>query len=118
MATVKETIKETSLFVKSVMAKLAGDDASAKALKIARKCMAFSSQYGAALEAERINAEIAIEEAEQLVSDAYFPTEDPQEVNTYMEGVVTAHENLERAKKALEDIDNTIKIVEELKKKF
>ena len=35
MATVKETIKETSLFVKSVMAKLAGDDASAKALKIA-----------------------------------------------------------------------------------
>ena len=112
------TTKKGELFVKEVIARLKGDDVEAKANKIARKAISALDVQIATLKGSMVEAEVQVENKEELLKNAMYPTEIFTNNQDYCESIKYAQSSLDSAKDRLEDIQDSIKFFESVLKKF
>ena len=68
-------VSKASLFFKECVARIKGDDAEAKAAKVARKAVsAIASQIGAQ-KTKIVDDEIAVENAQEAFNNTLYPSE-------------------------------------------
>ena len=89
--------KEMSLFFKEVTARLQGDDQAVKAAKIERKALSSINSQLAALKAKLVDDETLVEDAEEKLNQAFFPTEVFSDNSSYILGIQKAQEALDSA---------------------
>ena len=90
------------LFLKEVISRLKGDDAEVKATKIARKALGAVESQIASLKYKKVDLDAAVEEAEERLQSAKFPTEFPSNGQYYVENILSAQQKLDGAKEAVE----------------
>lgn len=101
-------------FADLVVARLSGDDAKVKAIRIEKKAKsAFKSQI-AALEASIVDAEMHVEEALESFNNAVVPDGDITEAKRYVQGIVSAQSNLDSAQSKLDDLKTSLVYFTEL----
>lgn len=106
------------LFVKEVIARLKGDNAEATASKIGRKAIsAFEGQL-AGLNANKIDQETAVEDAEEALKTAIYPTEMFSSNEAYIRNIVSAQERLDNAIEELAATEKSIKYFSSILEKF
>lgn len=116
--TTSTTVKKGELFVKEVVARIKGDGAEALGAKIARKAINSVEGQLAALKAKQVDLECTMEDAEDALKTAKFPTEMITNSNNYINAIKVAHLNLEEAKTNLEDVKTSISFFEDLLNEF
>lgn len=108
-------VKKGELFIKEVVARLKGDGAEAIAAKVGRKALsAFEGQI-AALKSKKVDLENAVEEAEDRLKEATFPTSVFSSNQNYIDDILRAQgavdqakENLATTQKALEYFETKV----------
>lgn len=111
-------IKKGKLFVAQVVARLKGDDAEVLAAKIARKALSAVDAQLAALRAKEVDLEGALEDANERLTEAKFPTTMITDNSSYIRGIQAAQESKDQAETNLEDVKTSIKYFEALLKEF
>jgi formylmethanofuran:tetrahydromethanopterin formyltransferase len=111
-------LKKGELFVKEVVARIKGDDAEAKASKIARKAISAIDVQIATLKGKVVEAEVNVESKEESLKAALYPTEVFSNNQIYCENIRRANEAFEAAKDELEDLNASIKFFEGVLAKF
>jgi len=110
--------KQVTNFVRTVVARLKGDDAEVLALKIERKAnSAFKGQI-AALEAKVVDLENTVADKEEALQNAIYPSVLFTDNNTYIRSIQSAQAELDRAKENLEEVTNSIAYFTDLQSKF
>lgn len=106
-------------FADLVVARLTGDDAKVKAIRIEKKAKsAFKSQL-AALEASIVDAEMHVEEALESFNNAVVPDGDITDGKSYMVGITRAQEQLDNKEETLKGLQESLAYFTELyKEKF
>lgn len=108
---------ELSNFVKSIIARLKGDDAEVAALKIQKQATARLKQHLASMEGDRLSLEENIETAKENIGLSIINNgnyiNDTSEGNAYVRGIVAATQRLQDANDALEAHDKTVVILKE-----
>ena len=108
---------EISNFVKSIIARLKGDDAEVAALKIQKQATARLKQHLASMEGDRLSLEENIETAKENIGLAIInhgnTISDTHEGNTYVRNIVASNQRLQDANDALEAHDKTVVILKE-----
>jgi 3-hydroxyacyl-CoA dehydrogenase len=106
-------------FADLVVARLSGDDAKVKAIRIEKKAKsAFKSQI-AATEAAIVDAEMHVEEALERFNNAVVPDGDITDGKSYVLGIQRAQEDLDVKQATLEDLKETLDYFNSLyKEKF
>lgn len=108
---------ELSNFVKSIIARLKGDDAEVAALKIQKQATARLKQHLASMEGDRLSLEENIETAKENIGLSIINNgnsiNDTSEGNAYVKGIVAATQSLQDANDALEAHDKTVVILKE-----
>ncbi len=108
---------ELSNFVKSIIARLKGDDAEVAALKIQKQATARLKQHIASMEGDRLSLEENIETAKENIGLSIINNGntigDTNEGNTYVKNIVRATQNLQDCQDALEAHDKTVIILQE-----
>jgi hypothetical protein len=95
-------------FVDLVVARLTGDDAQVKAIRIEKKAKsAFKSQI-AALEAKIVDAEMHVEEAIEAVNNAIVPASDITDGKRYIEAIVSAQSKLDASQEQLDNLKDSL----------
>ncbi len=97
-----KTTEKAGLFVKEVLARLTGDDVSAVAAKIARKSISALEGQVAALNGKVVDDENKVEDAQDALNMAIYPTAVPTDSGQYCRNIIRAQENLDKAKEDLE----------------
>lgn len=105
----KVTVKS---FIDEVLARLQGDSDGAVAARNARKADSAVRGQLAALEAQRVDDEIALEEAVERLGNAKYPTTPIENAQDYIQSIVDAQEDVDSAQEAL---DATIESLEYFK---
>lgn len=90
------------LFLKEVVARLKGDDAEAKGAKIARKAVGAVEAQIASLKYKKVDLDGKVEEAEEALNNAKFPTDFPSKAEYYIENILEAQKALDQAKENVE----------------
>jgi predicted nucleic acid-binding Zn-ribbon protein len=102
------TIKKGELFLKEITNRLSGDQSAATAAQITRKAIsAFESQI-AGLNAEIVDAEDAVETAQDKLKDAIYPTEKFDNNRAYCASIVAAQAKVDAAKEKLDDLNASL----------
>jgi len=102
-------LKKGELFIKEVLAKLKGDGAEALAAKVGRKALsAFEGQI-ASLNSKKVDQENAVEEAQEALDAATYPTSVFSSNQSYIDGILRAQKAVDQAQ---EDLDSTNKALE------
>lgn len=99
-------------FFQEVSARLKGDDQKALALKIERKALSAINSNLASLKAKLVDDETVVEEAQENLKKAFFPTEVFTDNKAYIEGIKVAQERLDAAEAELESTQATIAYLE------
>jgi len=101
-------VKKGELFIREVLAKLKGDGAEATAAKVGRKALsAFEGQI-ASLNSKKVDLENAVEEAEEALSSATFPTSVFSNNQSYIDGILSAQKSVDQAKENLESVNKAL----------
>lgn len=111
-------IKRMKSFVRETKARLKGDTNTVIAEKNHRKATAGIKQQIAALEASLIDAEGQVEESEEALAAAKYPTELITDSKSYLQGIKAAETRLEGHKDTVEDIKASIKYYKALQEGF
>lgn len=112
-------VKKLELFVKEVVSKIKGDDAEALGYKVARKAMAAMEANIAKLNSSKVDAEIKLTEKEEALHNAIYPSKMFESVSTYCSNIASCQEDVNNAKNALQEIEESITYWEEMiKNKF
>lgn len=106
------------LFLKEVVARLKGDDAEAKGAKIARKAVGAVEAQIAALKYKKVDLDSKVEENEEALHSAKFPTDFPSTGQSYVDAILAAQQRLDSAKEAVEANEAASKFFEELLASF
>lgn len=110
----KNDLKKGATFIEQVVAKLKGDDAGVLAAKIARKAISAVDSQLAALRAKEVDLENSVQDAEEALNTAKFPTEMINDAKRYISGIQSAESALETAKEDLANVVASIKYFEAL----
>lgn len=111
-------MKKGKLFIREVIARLKGDDAEVLASKIARKALVALESQIAALRSKEVDLESAVEDKQEALANAKFPTEQITNSQVYVQGISNAQNRLDSAKQDLEDVKESIKYFEGLLNEF
>jgi Tfp pilus assembly protein PilX len=103
-----------SNFIKEVTARLKGDEQGVLAAKIERKASSAIKSQIAALTSHIVDAESAVEEAEERLQNAIYPTEMITNNNVYIAGIKAAKENLDEKLAYLTDVKESLTYFEGL----
>jgi len=107
-------IKKGELFLKEVMNRLSGDQDAALAAKITRKAIsAFDSQI-AGLNAKLVDAEEAVENAEEELKEAIYPKVMITDNRQYCNNIVKSAERLDNAKEEVKTIKESLDFFNDL----
>lgn len=109
--------KVVKSFVKQVIAKLKGDDAEVVAQKNFRKASAAVKGQIAALEARKVDDEMAVENAKEAFNDALYPTV-VTDAQVYTSNLVKAKKVVEQAEEQLKATEDSIAFFTELADKI
>lgn len=112
----ENTGKKVSSFVKEVVARLSGDNDEATAQKVARKAMSALEGQVAALKSRLIDDEQAVEDAEEALNNAIYPTAVFSDAKQYCKKIADAQAALENAKEELEATKDSIAFFQKLLK--
>ncbi len=105
-------------FIKEVTARLKGDEAEVVAAKNARKAESAINGQLAALKAKLVDDESNVEDKQEALSNAKFPTTLITNNSYYVENVKRAYDALEEANDTLADTQNSILYFEQLLAEF
>lgn len=108
-----DVLKQGELFIREVTARLTGDDAGTKAVRIAKKAFSALNSQLAALDSAQVDAEDVVEECEEALKDAKFPKEEIKDGKKYIQGIQDAQNALDKAQ---QELDNVIESIEYFKK--
>lgn len=101
-------LKKGELFIKEVVARLKGDGAEVTAAKVSRKALsAFEGQI-AALKSKKVDQENAVEEAQEALDNATFPTSVFSNNQAYIDNILSAQGRLDQAKENLESTEKAL----------
>ncbi len=101
-------VKKGELFLKLVLAKLKGDGAEATAAKVSRKALsAFEGQI-ASLNSKKVDLENAVEEANEALDAATFPTTVFSNNQSYIDGILRAQKSVDEAQEALDSTNKAL----------
>lgn len=114
----ENVIKKGTHFVAEVVARLKGDDAKAVAEKNARKAMSAVEGQLAALKAKEVDLENTVEDAQENLGNAKFPTVMIDNNQAYIKNIQKAQETLDQAEQELADVKSSITYFNELLKSF
>jgi uncharacterized protein (DUF111 family) len=98
-----------NLFLKQVVARIKGDDAKTKAVRITRKCLSAIKAQIASLESEAENAKIRLEDAEEKMKNAIYPDQLFENSVDYLQSVANAHDEVDKARQRWEAIQTSIR---------
>jgi uncharacterized protein (DUF111 family) len=98
-----------NLFLKQVVARIKGDDAKTKAVRITRKCLSAIKAQIASLESEAENAKIRLEDAEEKMKGAIYPDRLFENSVDYLQSIAHAHDEVEKARQRWEAIQQSIR---------
>lgn len=115
---VNTTVKKGMSFAKEVLAKLKGDDAAALSEKIARKAVSAVEGQLAALRAKEVDLENNLEDANEGLYNAKYPTTVFTNNQYYIEGIQRAQSVVDLASEDLQAVRDSIKFFEELLASF
>jgi hypothetical protein len=101
-----------SNFIKEVTARLKGDEQGVLAAKIERKANSAMKSQIAALTSHIVDAESAVEEAEERLQNALYPTQMITNNNDYIAGIKSAKENLDEKLAYLTDVKESLAFFE------
>lgn len=93
----ENTGKKVTSFVKEVVARITGDGAEATAQKVGRKAMSALESQVAALKAQLVDDETRVEDAEEALNVAIYPTEMFRDNRAYCANIARAQANLDEA---------------------
>lgn len=111
-------IKKGKLFIAQVVAKLKGDDNQELAAKIARKGLSAVDAQLAALRAKEVDLEGSLEDANDALNNAKFPTTMITDNSAYIRGIQAAQERKDQAETNLKDVQDSLTYFENLLKEF
>jgi len=115
---IETEVKKGGLFVKQVLAKLKGDDNEALANKIARKSISAIDGQVAALKSKIVDDENQVEEAEERLATAVYPTSVFSDNKSYVQRIVSAQESVDAAQANLDATKASITFFEALLTSF
>jgi hypothetical protein len=101
-------------FIKEVTARLKGDEAGVVAAKVERKALSAINGQLAALKAKLVDDETAVEDAEEALNNAIFPTSVFTDNGFYVRNIQSRQEDLDTAKATLDSTKETIAYFENL----
>ena len=101
-------------FIKEVTARLKGDEAGVVAAKVERKALSAINGQLAALKAKLVDDETAVEDAEEALNNAIFPTYVFTDNAMYVRNIQSRQEYLDTAKATLDSTKETIAYFENL----
>lgn len=116
--TVETTIKKGASFAKQVLAKLKGDDAAALSEKIARKAISAVEGQLAALRAKEVDLENNVEDANEALESAKYPTTVFTNNQRYIENIQYAQKACDSAQEDLDAVKESISYFETLLASF
>jgi hypothetical protein len=108
------TTVKTGLFVKEILARLTGENTDAQAAKIARKSISAIEGQVAALKGKVIDDENKVEDAEEALKAAIYPTSLPSDSSSYTRTIVNAKSSVDAAKEVLDATKASISYFEGL----
>ena len=106
-------MSKVSNFIKEVTARLKGDEAGVVAAKVERKAYSAINGQLASLKAKLVDDETRVEDAEENLKAAFFPTSVFTDNQAYIQGIKRAQEVLDEALTELESTKDTIAYFEE-----
>jgi len=112
------TVKKGGLFVKEVLNRLKGDDKEALAAKISRKAISAIEGQLASLKAKEVDDENAVEEAQEALNNALYPTEMFTNNKSYCDSIVRKQEELYEAEDNLKQTKDSIVFFNSILEKF
>lgn len=112
----ENTGKKVNSFVKQVVARLAGDDNEVVAQKVARKAMSAMEGQVAALKAQLVDDEQRVEDAQERLDNAIYPTTMFSDNRAYCQSIANAQANLDAAKETLKETQDSIEFFKTLLK--
>ena len=107
-----------SNFYKQTIALLTGDKDEQIALKNERRSKAQLKNQLSLLDLEISKQEDLVEQAEDRLTKAKFPSHLIEDGEAYLRGITQAYDNLESVRARLEDLEKTQKFWDDLQKEF
>jgi DNA repair exonuclease SbcCD ATPase subunit len=107
---------QVSSFVREVVARLKGDQQEVVAAKNERKAMSAFKSNVAALESKIVDAEEQLDQANENLKTAMYPTEYITDNASYLSGISSAAEKVEQAQENLSALKDSLKTWESRKK--
>ena len=107
-------MSKVSNFIKEVTARLKGDEAGVIAAKVERKAISAINGQLASLKAKLVDDETAVEDAEEALNNAIFPTNVFIDNSHYVKTILARQEMLDSAVTSLESTKETIAYLENL----
>lgn len=114
----KIKIMEVKSFVNEVMARLKGDDDKVVAERNYRKANSAIKGQISGLDAKKVDAEVALEEAQDKLAAAKYPTKLINDNSNYVRNIVERQEAVDSAKEALENINESLSYFQGLYDEF
>jgi Ni,Fe-hydrogenase I large subunit len=109
------TGKKVNSFISQVIARMKGDTPKATAEKNYRTADAALSSQIASLKADAVKKENAVEDAEEKLTAAKYPTDAITDTEAYIGNIVRAQEALTTAEKALEATNKSMEYFTKMK---
>lgn len=109
---------KTKSFVKEVLARMKGDSVTATAEKNYRKATAAINGQIASLQSKLIQEESRVEEAQEALDNAKYPSEAITSDENYVKGIKDKQEAFNTAKENLDNVTESLKYYQDLLKGF
>ena len=107
-------MSKVSNFIKEVTARLKGDETGVIAAKVERKAISAINGQLASLKAKLVDDETAVEDAEEALNNAIYPTNVFTDNSHYVKTILARQEMLDSAVTSLESTKETIVYLENL----
>ena len=109
------TGKKAKSFINQVIARMKGDTPRAVAEKNYRTADAAIASQIASLKADLVKKENSVEDAQEKLSAAKYPTDPITDTEMYISRIVSAQESLTTAEKALQATQKSLEYFEKMK---
>lgn len=110
--------KKVKSFVNEVLARINGDTDKAIAQKNYRKADAAVKGQISSLESRKVDAEVALETAEEELADAKYPATLIGDNSDYIRGIVRRQEKVDEAKEELDEVNESLNYFKSLHSEF
>lgn len=111
-------MSKVTAFFKEVKGRITGDKALVVAGRNERIALSEIDVQLAGLKHQRIKQERAVEEAEESLASAKYPTEIIENSGSYYQKIASAYQIVQNLKQELKDTEDSIKFATELKAEF